>query len=147
MMFIALIGGCAGSTSGGLKVMRILLLQKQGSREMKRLLHPKGVFTIKFDQKVLPESVIQSVCGFIIIYILLFVVLLLILLWEGLDFTTAFGAIAACLSNTGTGIGKLAHGFDNLSHLSKVVIIMGMLAGRLEIFTLLVLFTPTFWKR
>lgn len=147
MMFIALIGGCAGSTSGGLKVMRILLLQKQGNREMKRLLHPQGVFTIKFDQQVISESVIQSICGFIVIFILLFLILLLILLWEGMDFTTAFGAIAACLSNTGTGIGKIAHGFDDISHLSKIVLIIGMLAGRLEIFTLLVLFTPTFWKR
>lgn len=147
MMFVALIGGCAGSTSGGLKIMRILLLQKQGNREMKRLLHPKGVFTIKFDQQVLSESVIQSICGFIVVFILLFLILLLILLWEGMDFTTAFGAIAACLSNTGTGIGKIAHGFDDISHLSKIVLIVGMLAGRLEIFTLLVLFTPTFWKR
>ncbi len=147
IMFIAIVGGCAGSTSGGLKVMRILVLQKQAMRELKRLLHPKGIFTIKLDQVVLPESIIQSVSGFIVTYILSFLILLLLLLWEGLDFTTAFGAIAASLSNTGTGIGKLAHDFDNLSRFSKGVIIIGMLAGRLEIFTLLVLFTPTFWRR
>lgn len=142
-----LIGGCGGSTSGGMKVIRLLLLNKQGVREIKRLLHPNAVLTIKFGRQVLPEHVLQAMWSFIGVFLLFYVILLLALLATGLDLRTAFGAGTAALSNAGVGIGGVADGFSQLNPIAKGLIIVAMLAGRLEIFTLLVLFAPAFWKR
>jgi len=147
IMMVAIIGGCAGSTSGGVKVMRVLLLKKQASRELKRLLHPRAALTIKFSDQILPEQVIQAIWAFVAVFIALFVVMLLLLLATGLDFTTAFGAVAACLSNAGASIGNVSSSFADVSTFGKWVLIVAMLAGRLEIFTLLILFTPEFWQR
>lgn len=147
IMFVAIIGGCASSTSGGMKVLRIVLLQKQAFREMKRLIHPNAIIPIKFGQHILPESVIQAMWAFIATFIFLFVVLMLILIADGNDFTSAFGALVACLANAGNAIGSVAEHFGDLSTTSKWVLLFAMLAGRLEIFTLLVLLTPAFWRR
>lgn len=147
IMVVGIIGGCAGSTSGGFKVVRVLLLQKQSKREFQRLLHPKATLTIKFGDHVLPEYVIEAIWAFVSLFIVMFVVMVLLLLATGLDFTTAYGAVAACMSNTGAGIGKVALDFEVVNTFGKWVLIVAMLAGRLEIFTLLVLFTPTFWRR
>lgn len=145
-MFVAIIGGCAASTAGGMKVIRILLLQRQGVREIKRLIHPNAVLPLKFGKQVLGERVIQAMWAFIAIFILLFIVLLLVLMALGLDFTTAFGSMVATLANAGNAIGGIATNFSGLSIPAKWVLIISMLAGRLEIFTLLVLFTPTYWR-
>jgi len=147
LMFVAMIGGCAASTSGGVKVVRFLLLIKQGQREFKRLVHPKAVLPIKFGEQVLPEPVIQAIWGFVGLFIAIFVILLLALLASGLDIRTAFGAAAAAISNTGAAIGQVSSNYQGLSIFDKWILIFAMLAGRLEIFTLLILFTPTFWKR
>jgi len=147
IMVVALIGGCAASTSGGIKVIRLLLMHKQGAREFHRLVHPNAVASIKFGRQVLPDHVLQAMWGFIASFIGLFVLLLLVLLANGLDFTTAFGALTAAIANAGAGIGHVSTNFYSLSKMTKWVLIFAMLIGRLEIFTLLVLFTPAFWRK
>lgn len=144
---LGLIGGCASSTSGGVKIIRMLLMFKQGVREIRRLIHPKAVFTIKFGKRVLPEHVVQAIWGFIAMFIVLFVGLMLLLLATGVNLETAFGAVAACLSNAGAGIGDIASNFELLTNPAKWTLIFAMVAGRLEIFTLLILFLPSFWRR
>jgi len=146
LMLIGMVGGCAASTSGGIKVIRILLLFKQGSREMRRLMHPKAVMTLKFGKQILSENVIQAIWGFIAVFIALFTLLLLLLMAEGHSFMSAFGAVAACLPNVGAGIGAAAADFAKLNNESKWILTFAMLAGRLEIFTVLILFTPAFWR-
>lgn len=147
IMFLAIIGGSAASTSGGIKIIRAILLYKQSRREMVRLLHPNAVIPIKFGQHCLPEHVLQAMWGFISCFIALFIILLLLLLACGNDFTTSFGATTASLANAGAGIGKVSQGFASLNTASKWIMIFAMLAGRLEIFSLLVLFTPQFWQK
>ncbi len=147
LLFTSFIGGCAGSTGGGIKVIRILLLFKQGMREIRRLVHPNGVFVIKLGKGTVSERVIQAVWGFFAAYVVLFSLLLLILMADGMDQVTAFSAVAACMNNLGPGLGDVALNYANVSDLGKWVLSFAMLLGRLEIFTLLVLFTPTFWRR
>ncbi len=147
LIFASFAGGCAGSTAGGMKIIRVLLLFKQGAREIKRLIHPNGVFLIKLGKESVTDRVVQSVWGFFATYVALFVILMLILVADGLDQVTAFSAVAACMNNLGPGLGEVALNYNGLSDLSKYVLSFAMLLGRLEIFTLLVLFTPYFWRR
>ncbi len=147
LTFLAIIGGCAGSTSGGIKVMRALLLGKQSMREMKRLIHPNAIITIKFGRHSLADSILQSMWGFISVFIASFIIILLLLLGLGNDFVTAFASTTASLANAGAGIGDIALNFANLSTASKWVLMFAMLAGRLEIFSILVLFMPLFWRK
>ncbi|MEQ1976635.1 Trk system potassium transporter TrkH [Xenorhabdus sp. SGI240] len=142
----AFIGGCAGSTGGGLKVIRILLLFLQGSRELKRLVHPNAVYTIKLGRRALPERIIEAVWGFFSAYALVFVVSMLLLIATGVDEFSAFSAIAATLNNLGPGLGAVADNFTTMNPAAKWILVVTMLFGRLEVFTLLVLFTPTFWR-
>ncbi len=147
IMMMALLGGCGGSTSGGIKVIRGLLLKEQGKRELKQLIHPQAVISIKLGNEILPEQVIQAIWGFVSVFVALFVVLFLALLATGLELKTAFGALASCLSNTGASIGGVANNFNRIPEVSKWILIFAMIAGRLEIFTLLVLFTPDYWRK
>ena len=146
LIFSSFIGGCAGSTGGGMKVVRILLLYLQGFRELNKLVHPKAVFTIKLGNKALPNKVVEAIWGFFSAYAAVFVICMLLLLASGLDDITAFTAVAACLNNLGPGLGEVAVNFASISDFSKWVLIVAMLFGRLEIFTLLILFTPAFWR-
>ncbi|WP_111978582.1 TrkH family potassium uptake protein [Algibacillus agarilyticus] len=146
LVFSSFIGGCAGSTGGGMKVVRVLLLYLQGMRELSRLIHPKAVFSIKIGGKALPDKVVDAVWGFFAAYTLVFVVIMLALLSTGLDNITAFSATAACLNNLGPGLGEVAANFGSIPDTSKWILVIAMVFGRLEIFTLLVLFTPTFWR-
>lgn len=146
LIFSSFIGGCAGSTGGGMKVVRVLLLYLQGLRELNKLVHPKAVFRIKIGKKVLPDRVIEAVWGFFSAYAAVFVVCMLLLLATGMDDITAFTAVAACINNLGPGLGEVAANFSTISDTSKWVLIVAMLFGRLEIFTLLVLFIPAFWR-
>ncbi|WP_026339185.1 TrkH family potassium uptake protein [Psychromonas ossibalaenae] len=146
LVISSFIGGCAGSTGGGLKVIRVLLLNLQGMRELKRLVHPKAVYKIKLGNKALPDRVIEAVWGFFSTYALVFIVCMLALLMTGMDELSAFSAVVAMLNNLGPGLGEVALHFDEVSDASKWIMIIAMLFGRLEIFTLLVLFTPVFWK-
>ena len=147
LLFASFIGGCAGSTAGGIKVIRCLLIYKQGIREIVRLVHPSAEIPVKLGNKAVQFRVVDAVWGFFSVYIVVFVVLMLAMMATGLDQITAFSAVAATLNNLGPGLGDVASGFMSLSDVAKWVAVAGMLLGRLEIFTLLVLITPTFWRR
>ncbi len=146
LLFVSFVGGCAGSTGGGMKVIRVLLLFKQGSREVARLVHPSAQIPVKIGGKVLPERVIEAVWGFFSLYVACFVVFMLIVLATGEDQVTAFSAVAACMNNLGPGLGEVGAHFGNLSDTAKWTLSLAMLMGRLEVFTLLVLLSPAFWR-
>lgn len=147
LLYAAIIGACAGSTGGGMKAIRILLIFKQGFREVQRLIHPKAVIPIKLGRNPVPDRIIESVWGFFAVYVMAFIAMLLALLATGLDIITAFSAVAACINNLGPGLASVAETYGNLPNAAKWILCFAMLLGRLEVFTLLVLFTPMFWKR
>jgi len=146
LIFASFIGGSAGSTAGGIKVIRWLLVYKQGVREIVRLVHPSAEIPVKLGNKAVPFRVVDAVWGFFSVYIIVFGAMLLAMMSTGLDQVTAFSAVAATLNNLGPGLGEVAGGFMNVSDPAKWIAVVGMLLGRLEIFTLLVLITPTFWR-
>src|SRR3569623_760723 len=147
LMLIAFIGGCAGSTAGGLKVIRVMLLYKQGMRELSRLSHPRGVFPIKIGGKILPNNIVDAIWGFFSFYMLSALLLTLIMMSTGLDAVTALSAVSASLNNMGAGLNTVGTTFEPVSSFGKWVLIFAMLLGRLEVFALLVLLTPAFWRR
>ncbi|MEZ5558554.1 MAG: TrkH family potassium uptake protein [Pseudomonadales bacterium] len=148
LLFAAFAGGCAGSTAGGIKIVRVLLIYLQGMREIKRLIHPNGVFSIKLGPNRVPDRVIDAVWGFFSVYVIVFLTMVtLVMLVTSLDFLTAFSAVGACLNNLGPGLGSVALNYASLPDAAKWLLIFSMLLGRLEIFTLLVLLTPQFWRR
>jgi len=144
---MAFIGGCAGSTGGGMKVIRILLVIKQGLREIRRLLHPSAVIPIKIGRKPVPDRVIEAVWGFFSVYIITFIGLQIMLLMTGLDMVTAWSAVGACMNNLGPGLGAVAANYGEINDTAKWILSAAMLLGRLEVFTVLVLFIPDFWER
>ena len=146
LIFASFVGGSAGSTAGGIKVIRWLLVYKQGVREIARLVHPSAEIPVKLGNKAVPHRVVDAVWGFFSVYIIVFGVMLLAMMSTGLDQVTAFSAVAATLNNLGPGLGDVASGFMSLTDTAKWISVGGMLLGRLEIFTLLVLITPTFWR-
>jgi len=147
LFLTAFVGGCAGSTGGGMKVIRILLLSKQGIREVKRLIHPNGVFSIKFGQQAVPDRVVGAIWGFFSVYLLAFVFMLLALLATGIDQVTAWSAVGATLNNLGPGLGDVAANYSSLNDPAKCVLSLSMLLGRLEVFTFIVILSPMFWRR
>jgi len=147
LVFASFIGGCAGSTGGGMKVIRVLLLFKQGWREILRLIHPSARIAIKLNQKPVERNIIQAVWGFFSVYVGIFVLFMLILMASGMDQITAFSAIAATLNNLGPGLGEVADNYKNITDFPKWLLCFAMLLGRLEIFTLLVVLTPAFWRK
>ena len=147
LIFSSFVGGCAGSTAGGMKVIRWLLMYKQGWREVQRLVHPSASITVKLGDKAVHSRVVDAVWGFFAVYVVVYSILLLLLMVDGVDQATAFSAIAATLNNLGPGLGAVADGYGGLNAVSKWYLICAMLLGRLEIFTLLVLVTPIFWRR
>jgi trk system potassium uptake protein TrkH len=147
LVFSMFIGGCGGSTAGGMKVIRWLLLYRQGVREVVRLVHPAAEIPVRLGNSVVPQRVVDAVWGFFAIYIVLFGVMMLILLATGVDQVTAFAAIATCLNNVGPGLAQVGAKFASMQLADKWVCITAMLLGRLEIFTLFVLISPAFWRR
>ncbi len=147
LLFASFLGASAGSTGGGIKIIRILLLFKQGVREIKRLVHPHAIFVIKINKKPVAENVINAIWGFFVAYIIVFIVLFLALMATDLNAVTAFSAVAACLNNLGPGLGEISVHYHNISNTAKWILAFAMLMGRLEIFTLLVLFSPIFWRK
>jgi trk system potassium uptake protein TrkH len=146
LIFASFVGGCAGSTAGGIKVIRWLLIAKQGAREIVRLVHPSAEIPVKIGNKAVTYRVVDAVWGFFSVYIVVFGVMLLAMMATGLDQVSAFSAVAATLNNLGPGLGEVTAGFMTVSDPGKWIAVAGMLLGRLEIFTLLVLITPTFWR-
>lgn len=141
------IGGCAGSTGGGMKVVRWLMIWKQGSREVFKLVHPSAEMPVKLGNKALEWRVIDGIWGFFAVYVVSFGVLMVLLMATGEDQVTAFSAIATCMNNVGPGLGDVASNFTTVSDPGKWICILAMLLGRLEVFPLLVLITPTFWRK
>jgi trk system potassium uptake protein TrkH len=147
VMLSTFIGGCAGSTSGGMKVVRWLLMWKQGQREVAQLVHPSAELPVKLGRKAIDKRIIDAVWGFFAVYVVSFGVLMVLLIAVGEDQVTAFSAIAACINNTGTGLGEVSANFTSLNEAGKWICVLAMLLGRLEVFPLLVLVAPTFWRR
>jgi len=146
LLSAAFIGACAGSTGGGIKVIRAAILLRQGTGEITKLIHPNAVVAIKLGSKPINSRVAESVWGFFSIYVIVFIILLMFLLSQNNDFITSFSAVGATLNNLGPGLGGVAENYKDLNDLSKLGLCMAMLLGRLEIFTLLVVFTPSFWR-
>ena len=147
LLFASFIGGCAGSTGGGMKVIRFLLVLKQGHREIVRLIHPSAQIPVKVCGKPMPDRVISAVWGFFAAYVASFVVIMLFLMATGLDQITAFSAVAACMNNLGPGLGGVGANYVEINDAAKWALSFAMMLGRLEIFTLLILFTGAFWRR
>jgi len=146
LIMFSFMGGCVGSTAGGMKSVRLMLIAKQGIRELKQLVHPKAVIPLKIGRHRVEATIVSAVWSFFAVYMFVFVTMMLALLGTGLDFTTAFSAVAACLNNLGPGLGEVAANYAGISDVAKGLLCLAMLLGRLEIFTLLVLFTPMFWR-
>jgi len=147
LIFSSFMGGCAGSTAGGMKVVRVLLLLKQGMREILRLIHPSARISVKLNRKPVPDNVMQAVWGFFSVYIGVFVLFMLLLMASGVNQVTAFSAVAATLNNLGPGLDAVAKNYSSINDFAKWVLCLSMLLGRLEIFTLLVVLTPVFWRQ
>ena len=147
IFFGAFTGACAGSTGGGMKAIRVLLIWKQGLREVHRLIHPHAMFPVKVNHRQVPSEVMQAVWGFFSIYVVIFIFMLLALMLTGLDFLTSFSAVGATINNLGPGLGGVSENYANISDSAKILLCFAMALGRLEIFTLLVLFSPMFWRK
>jgi trk system potassium uptake protein TrkH len=147
LLFSSFIGGCAGSTGGGIKVIRFLLLIRQGFREINRLIHPNAEIPIRIGGKSIPWRIVEAVWGFFALYVACFGVMYLLLASTGLDLMTSFSAVAACMNNLGPGLADVGVHYAKLNDTAKWILCFAMLLGRLEIFTLLVLLTPAFWRK
>ncbi|MDP2761827.1 MAG: potassium transporter TrkG [Sideroxyarcus sp.] len=149
IMFLACIAASSGSSGGGIKMIRTLVLVKQAGREFLKLLHPSAVNPMKIRGHLIANNIVFAVLGFIFLYFMVIVTLTFALLITGMDFISAFTAILACVNNFGPGLGTVgpASNYQGLTDFQTWVCSFGMLVGRLEIFTVLILFTPAFWKR
>ena len=147
LVFTSFIGGCAGSTGGGMKVVRAALIFQHSLRELRQLIYPHGVFALRFGRRPVADSVLQAVWGFVGVYITLAVIITLMLTATGMDLTTATSTTAASLNNLGVGIAGVTEGFGAITDAAKWIMSAAMLLGRLEVFTILVLFTRMFWRQ
>ncbi|HPP40503.1 MAG TPA: TrkH family potassium uptake protein [Candidatus Kapabacteria bacterium] len=149
LLLLMFIGGCAGSTGGGLKVVRSIILTKYVYTEIKRLIHPKAIIPVRFGGRAIEKNILSNISAFFIIYLLISVFSILLLTLFNVDIVTSLGAVAACINNIGPGLADVGP-TDNYSHFHPFVkwfLSFLMLLGRLEIFTILVLLTPAFWKK
>jgi trk system potassium uptake protein TrkH len=146
LMFI---GGSAGSTGGGMKVIRLIIIAKHAIIELKKLIHPKAVITMRVGKRVIPKDVVYSVIGFFLLYVLLFVFISIVMAFLGMDILTAAGASASCLGNIGPGLGNVGptDNFAFVPEIGKWILSFAMMIGRLEIYTVLVIFTRGLWAK
>ncbi len=147
LLLLSFIGGCAGSTGGGIKVIRFLLLIKQGAREIQRLIHPRAHIPIRIGSRVIENRVFSAVWGFFALYVASFTLIYLAIAFTGVDLITAFSAVAATMNNLGPGLGSVGSSFAHLNDPAKWILCFAMLLGRLEVFTLLVLLSPAYWRK
>jgi len=144
------VGASAGSTAGGLKIIRMILLSRQGIMELKRFLHPAAILHVKVNRRTVPSHIIQSLWAFAVLYISVIFALAMMVSMTGVDILTSISASLTCISNTGPGFGPLvgpASNYLTLPDTTKVLLVIGMIAGRLEIFTLLLILSPFFWRK
>ncbi|WPL14449.1 MULTISPECIES: TrkH family potassium uptake protein [Thiorhodovibrio] len=146
LIVISFVGGCGGSTAGGIKVVRVVLLMKQGLQELKRLIHPHAILKVRLGHRVVEAGVIQAVWGYFALYIVVFTIMSLLMIHAGLDPISAFAAVATSLNNLGPGLGEVALNFASVSDSGKSLAVIAMILGRLEIFTILVMLSPEFWR-
>lgn len=146
LLVLSVFGGCHGSTSGGIKIIRVLILSKFYRREMKILLHPQLISPIKYNNKPLDNAILFSMFSFIMTFVALFAFLVFLMLLSGNDFMTAIAIVTGTLSNSGIGFGDTAISFEHINMMSKTLAIIAMIAGRLEIFSLFIVFSLAFWK-
>lgn len=146
LVFVGFVGGCGGSTAGGLKVLRVVLLFRNSRLEARKLLHPRLVASVKLKGRVVPQRVMDGIWGFFALYIAAFAVLMLAVMATGVDQVTAFSAVATCINNMGPGLGEVSANFVAQSATVKWLLVLAMWLGRLEMFTLLVLLAPTLWR-
>ncbi len=146
LLAASIIGGCTGSTAGGLKVMRVIMLFKQGRREILHAIHPQAIIPIRMSGHLVPNKVVNSVWGFFALYIVSFVVLSLLMLTTGVDLVTAYSTVTACLNNLGPALGDAVDNYASLPSAAKWILAFAMLLGRLELLTLLILLTPRYWQ-
>ncbi|MEE3214267.1 MAG: TrkH family potassium uptake protein [Pseudomonadota bacterium] len=148
LLFIAaFVGASSGSTGGGMKVIRIILIIKQGMREIMRLIHPNAVIAVKIGKVSVPDGIAQAVWGFFSAYVLLFFLMLVGVMATGVDQVTAWSTVGSALNNLGPALGEASLHYGDMPAMAKWILVMAMLMGRLEIFTVLVLFTPAFWRK
>ena len=149
-LILMFIGGCAGSTACGIKIFRVQLLYRFLLNQLKKIIYPRGVFVIKYDKNIIDDKFMSSVISFIFLYIIIFFSLTAILSLTGLDFVTSISGAATSISNVGPGLGDTIGpngNFSSLENSSKWVLSLGMILGRLELFAILVLFIPSFWRK
>jgi len=143
----AFMGACSQSVGGGIKAWRVLIMISQAYKEILKTIHPNAILTSKIGTRVIDAKIAEKVWGFFSIYVFIFMFLLMGMLGTGLSFESAFSAVGACLNNLGPGLGDVADNYTNVTKVGKIILCFAMILGRLEIFTLLVLFTPAFWRR
>jgi trk system potassium uptake protein TrkH len=146
LVILSFIGGCAGSTAGGIKVMRVMLLAKLGLRQLELLVHPRAVSVVKLGKRPISETVLFAIWGFYVLYIVTALLLTVAMMAAGLDLVSAFGAVVATINLLGPGLGEVASNFATVDATVKWLGIFAMLVGRLEVFTLLILFLPAYWR-
>ena len=146
LIFLSFFGACAGSTGGGIKIGRMIILGKQTLREIARLIHPNAVIPIKVGDRPVNPRVADAIWGFFGAYLIIFYVMVVILLATGLDYVTAWSAVAAALNNLGPGLGDVGTNYAEINDFAKWVLCFCMILGRLELFTLIVLFVPMYWR-
>ena len=151
ILFLGLmfIGGCAGSTTCGIKIFRFQILYSFISNQIKKIIYPKGIFVLKYDQSPVDNKFVSSIISFIYMYLVIFFIITALLSLSGLDFVTAISGAATSISNVGPGLGSIIGpngNFSSLPDISKWILTLGMILGRLELFAILVLFLPSFWR-
>ena len=149
-LILMFIGGCAGSTTCGIKVFRIQILYRFIIKQLKNIIYPRGIFILKYDEKPVDQKFMSSIISFIFLYILIFFIITGLLSMTGLDFTTSLSGAATSISNVGPGLGDMIGpngNFATLPNISKWILSFGMLLGRLELFAILILFLPSFWRK
>jgi trk system potassium uptake protein TrkH len=151
VLFLGLmfIGGCAGSTTCGIKIFRVQILYSFITNQLKKIIYPKGIFVLKYDKNPIDNKFIASIISFIYMYLIIFFLLSALLSLSGLDFLTSISGAATSISNVGPGLGSIIGpngNFSSLPDVSKWILTVGMILGRLELFAILVLFLPSFWR-
>jgi trk system potassium uptake protein TrkH len=149
LFFLMFIGGCAGSTGGGIKNVRILLLLKSAKRDLLKIIHPRAVYSVRYGEKSVDEKILSEVTVFFFMYIILFCLAVLVVSIEGKDIVTTLTAVAATIGNIGPGLGLVGPmgNFSSFTDLSKVVLSFCMIIGRIEIYPILLLASRRFWRK